>query len=86
MRRSSGRPVKEVARELGVTDHTLYKWKAKFGGVDVSDAQRLRALEDENRRLMEMVADVKLYAAARAAYYSRHERSEDGDPKNARRL
>ena len=37
----AGRPVKEVARELGVTDQTLYNWKSKYGGMDVSDAKRL---------------------------------------------
>ena len=56
----AGRPVKEVARELGVTDQTLYNWKAKFGGMDVSDAKRLKSLEDENRRLKQLVADLSL--------------------------
>ena len=56
----SGRPVKEVARELGVTDQTLYNWKSKYGGMEVSDAKRLRALEDENRRLKQLVADLSL--------------------------
>jgi putative transposase len=56
----AGRPVKELARELGVTDQTLYNWKAKFGGMDVSDAKRLKALEDENRRLKNLVADLSL--------------------------
>jgi putative transposase len=60
----AGRPVKEVARELGVTDQTLYNWKAKFGGMEVSDAKKLRALEEENRRLKEMVADLSLDKAA----------------------
>ena len=56
----SGRSVKEVARELGVTDQTLYNWKAKYGGMEVSDAKRLHALEDENRRLKQLVADLSL--------------------------
>jgi len=56
----AGRPVKELAREMGVTDQTLYNWKSKYGGMEVSDAKRLRALEDENRRLKEMVADLSL--------------------------
>jgi len=55
-----GRPAKELARELGVTDQTLYNWKSKYSGMEVSDAKRLRALEDENRRLKEMVADLSL--------------------------
>jgi putative transposase len=52
--------VKEVPRELGVTDQTLYNWKAKYGGMEVSGAKRLRALEDENRRLKQLVADLSL--------------------------
>jgi putative transposase len=56
----TGRSVKELARELGVTDQTLYNWKSKYGGMDVSDAQRLRELEDENRRLKTIVADLSL--------------------------
>ena len=60
----AGRPVKEVAREMGVTDQTLYNWTAKFGGMEVRDAKKLRALEEENRRLKEMVADLSLDKAA----------------------
>lgn len=59
-----GRSTKEVARELGVSDQTLYNWKAKYGGMEVSDVKKLRALEDENRRLKEMVADLSLDKAA----------------------
>jgi putative transposase len=47
----AGRPSKDLARELGVTDQTLYNWRSKYSGMDVSDAKRLRALEEENRRL-----------------------------------
>jgi len=57
---AAGRSAKELARELGVTDQTLYNWKTKYGGMEVSDAKRLRALEDENRRLKEIVADLSL--------------------------
>ncbi len=59
-RLEAGRSAKEIARELGVTDQTLYNWKAKFGGMEVSDAKKLRALEDENRRLKQLVADLSL--------------------------
>jgi putative transposase len=59
-----GRATKEVARELGVSDQTLYNWKARYGGMEVSDVKKLRALEDENRRLKEMVADLSLDKAA----------------------
>lgn len=44
----------------GVADQTLYNWKSKYGGMEVGDAKRLKALEDENRRLKEMVADLSL--------------------------
>jgi putative transposase len=56
----AGRSTKGIARELGVTDQTLYNWKSKYGGMEVSDAKRLRTLEEENRRLKEMVADLSL--------------------------
>jgi putative transposase len=55
-----GRTTIEVARELGISKHTLYAWKAKFGGMSVSEAQRLKELEDENRRLKQIVADLSL--------------------------
>jgi putative transposase len=46
-----------VCRRLGVSEQTFYRWKAKFGGMDVSDAQRLRALEEENRKLKLLLAE-----------------------------
>ena len=55
-----GRKTAEVARELGVSAATLYAWKSKYGGMQVSDAKRLRQLEDENRRLKHLVADLTL--------------------------
>jgi len=56
----AGRAVKDVARETGVTDQTLYNWKSKYGGMEVSETKRLRSLEEENRRLKEIVADLSL--------------------------
>ena len=53
----TGRTAAEVGRELGVSKHTIYAWKAKYGGLEVSEAQRLRQLEDENRRLKHIVAE-----------------------------
>ena len=50
----------EVIRRHGITPHTFYRWKAKFAGMEVSDAKRLKALEDENRRLKRVVADQTL--------------------------
>jgi putative transposase len=55
-----GRRVDDVARECGVSKHTIYAWKAKFGGMDASEAQKLRALEDENGRLKRLVAELSL--------------------------
>jgi len=56
----AGRKVEDVAREVGVSKHTIYGWKAKYGGLEVSEAQRLRQLEDENGRLKKLVADLSL--------------------------
>ena len=56
----AGAKVDEMCRRLGVTQTTFYRWKSKFGGMEVSDARRLKTLEDENRRLKQMVADLSL--------------------------
>jgi putative transposase len=59
----AGRTAADVGRELGVSKHTLYAWKAKYGGLEVSEAQRLRQLEDENPSadgLKKLVADQSL--------------------------
>jgi putative transposase len=56
----AGRTAPEEGRDLGVSKHTIYAWKAKYGGLEVSEAQRLRQLEDENRRLKKLVADLSL--------------------------
>lgn len=57
-------PTADVCRKHGVSSATFYKWKAKFGGLDVSEAKRLKALEDENARLKRMLADSMLDNAA----------------------
>jgi putative transposase len=56
----AGRRVEDVARDVGVSQHTIYAWKAKYGGMEVNEAQRLRSLEDENSRLKRLVADLSL--------------------------
>jgi len=56
----SGRTVKEVCREHGVSTASYYSWKAKYGGMDVNEARRLKELETENRRLKTAVADLTL--------------------------
>ena len=52
--------VAELCRKHGVSSPTFYKWKAKFGGLEVSEARRLKALEDENAKLKRMLADAML--------------------------
>ena len=56
----AGVPVSELCRKHGVSDASIYKWKAKYGGMDVSEAKRLKALEDENAKLKRMLADAML--------------------------
>lgn len=56
----SGLSLPDLTRKYGISEGTYYRWKAKFGGLDVSEAQRLKALEDENRRLKRLVADLSL--------------------------
>jgi putative transposase len=56
----AGVPVSELCRKHGVSDASIYKWKAKYGGIDVSEAKRLKALEDENAKLKRMLADAML--------------------------
>jgi putative transposase len=56
----AGAKTADLARKHGVSEATLYNWKAKFGGMDVSDARRLKALEDENARLKKLLAEQML--------------------------
>ena len=60
----SGAKVADLARKYAVSEATLYNWKAKFGGMDVSEAKRLKAFEEENARLKKLLADQMLEAAA----------------------
>ena len=56
----AGVPVADLCRKHGLSSPTFYKWKAKFGGMDVSEARRLKALEDENAKLKRLLADAML--------------------------
>ena len=56
----AGVAAKELCRKHGMSDATFYKWKAKFSGMEISEARRLRDLEDENRKLKRLVADLSL--------------------------
>jgi len=53
----------DVCRKHGISDATFYKWRSRFGGMEISDARKLKALEDENRRLKKLLADTMLDAA-----------------------
>jgi len=55
-----GRLVNDVCREYGIADATYYRWKSKYGGMEASDIKRLKELEDENRRLKRLYANLSL--------------------------
>jgi len=59
-RHEAGTSTQELCREAGVSTATFYKWKAKYGGLELSDARRLKGLEEENRKLKRIVADQAL--------------------------
>ncbi len=56
----AGVPIQDLCRQKGISNATFYKWKSRFGGMEVSDAKRLRGLEAENTRLKHIVADLSL--------------------------
>ena len=58
----AGMPIKELCRNGGFSDATFYKWRAKFGGMQVSEAQRLRELESENAKLKRLLAEALLHS------------------------
>ena len=57
---AAGAPVKELCRRQGISEKTYYRWKAQYGGLQVGETKRLKALEEENRRLTKLVADQAL--------------------------
>lgn len=63
-RAEAGQTVAEVCRQHGISEGTYYRWKAQYGGLEVSQLRRLQQLEDENRRLKHIVADLTLDNAA----------------------
>jgi putative transposase len=60
---AAGLSAGDVCRKHGISDATFYKWRSRFGGMDVSDARRLRALEEENRKLKKLLAETILDAS-----------------------
>ena len=67
----AGIAINELCRKYGISDQTYYNWKAKYGGMTVSDAKKLKQLEDENRRLKHIVADLTLDNQALKAVVSK---------------
>jgi len=67
-----GVKISDLSREINISETTIYKWISKFGGMEVSDARRLRSLEDENRRLKHIVADQTLDIQALKALNSKN--------------
>lgn len=61
--RSAGLSAAELCRKHGISDATFYKWRSKYGGMEVSEAKRLKSLEDENARLKKLLAESMLDAA-----------------------
>jgi putative transposase len=68
----AGIPVAELCRKYGISDATYYNWKARYGGMTTSEMRRLRQLEDENRRLKQLVADLTLDNQALKAVISKN--------------
>lgn len=68
----AGLPAADICRKYGIHQATFYNWKAKYGGLSVSEARRLRLLEDENRRLKHIVADQTLDIQALKAVVSKN--------------
>jgi len=68
----AGIPVTELCRKYGISDATYYNWKARYGGMTTSEMRRLRQLEDENRRLKQLVADLTLDNQALKAVISKN--------------
>ncbi len=60
VRQSPGQPIEEVCRKLSISQQTFYRWRKKFGGMGVEELRRLKSLEEENRRLKSLVADLSL--------------------------
>ena len=59
-RGESGTPIADIVRKMGITEQTYYRWKKKFAGMGVAEVRRLKQLEEENRKLKQLVADLSL--------------------------
>jgi len=71
----AGMVLSDVCRQAGISEATFYRWRSKYGGMEASEAQRLRELEDENRKLKRLVADLSLdYVALKDALSGKYDR------------
>ncbi len=68
----TGTKVKELVRKLGITEQTFYRWKRRYGGLGPSELKKMRLLEDENRKLKHMVADLSLDKAMLQEVIEKH--------------
>jgi putative transposase len=68
----AGRTADDIGREMGVSKHTIYAWKAKYGGMDVSEAQEAKQLREENTRLKKLVVDLSLDKEMRKAVIAKN--------------
>ncbi len=69
---AAGLSAGEVCRKYGISDAMFYKWRSRYGGMEVSDARRLRALEDENRRLKKLLSESMLDASTLKEMLGKH--------------
>ena len=76
----AGMATAEVCRRHGISSATFYTWKAKYGGLDISQARKLKALEEENGRLKKLLAEAMLDAAVRAATWPQRSGDARGAP------
>ena len=67
-----GMPIKDLCRKYGIGNSTFYKWREKYGGMEASDVRRLKELEEENRRLKQMYADLSLKSQMQEDIIKKH--------------
>ena len=77
----SGTPIRELCKEYNISEQTFYRWRSKYGGMDVAELQRLKALESENARLKRLLADKVLECDAMESVIRKN---AWGDPTNAK--
>ena len=82
--KEAGAKLADLCRRHGISEQTFHRWKAKFGGMEVNDARRLKQLEDENRRLKHLVADLTLDNQALKAIAAKNGDAHGAAPSRGR--